>query len=170
MPVAFKSFFGGLMRHFHLCVFGFLAAMCALLPLAHAEDVATYVVEDGAAPWSDRVGAWELGDVPDSLKSKDPIPQQSCSARSLTIAGKPKSITLGVAESDAEKFKEKFPSAKQTDDKFTIRHPKETSGVPYVVMTLPNPPETISGGDAPFNAGLVLLKTDTGSTTQPAKS
>jgi len=129
---------------------------------------ATFTVQDGAAPWSDRVGTWELGDIPDSLKSSDPIPQQLCGSRTLSVTGNPQSITLGVSEADLPGFKEIYPDARETGEKFTIRHPKETEGLPYVAVTLPNPPQTISGGDAAFQAGLVLLKIDGGPTTTPA--
>jgi hypothetical protein len=153
----------------------FLMTLSVLSSVLHADntgtsadDAGTFTVQDGAAPWSDRVGTWELGDIPDSLKSTDPLPQQLCGSRTLAIAGHPKSIVVGVSVADAPKFKEQFPSATETGETFTIRHPKETSGLQYQAMTLSNPPQTISGGDTPFGAGLILLKADAGPTTTPA--
>jgi hypothetical protein len=151
----------------------FLITLCVLSSVVQADktgtsadDAGTFTVRDGAAPWSDRVGTWELGDIPDSLKSTDPVPQQLCGSRSLAITGHPKSIVVGVSVADAPKFKEQFPSA-TAGETFTIRHPKETSGVQYQAMTLPDPPETISGGDTPYGAGLILLKPEAGPTTTP---
>ena len=54
------------------------------------------MVQEGAFPWYDRVGNWSLTQVPASLKDTGPLPQESCSSRSLHIPGKPKSILVGV--------------------------------------------------------------------------
>jgi len=67
---------------------------------AFAQDAdKTFLVQDGAFPWHDRVDVWVLADVPASLAGAV-MPQQSCGVRALNIAGSPASITLAVSAKD----------------------------------------------------------------------
>jgi hypothetical protein len=141
-------------------------ALLLVIQTARADDSGTFTVQDGSAPWSDRVGTWELGDVPASLKRTDALPQQSCSDRAIVLTTDAKSITIGVCDADVDKMKAAYPDAKLTDDKFTIRHPKEATGLPYSVMTLANPPKNITAAE--LGAGLVVLKIESNSTASPA--
>ena len=86
------------------------------------KDTKTFLVQEGAFPWYDRVGNWSLTKVPDSLKGTGPIPQGSCSSRSLDIAGKPKSILVAVQNNDIDKFKAKMADAKATADTIAVKN------------------------------------------------
>ena len=89
---------------------------------AKATDAKTFMVQEGAFPWYDRVGNWSLTQVPASLKDTGPLPQESCSSRSLDIPGKPKSILVGVQNNDIDKFKAKEPDAKVTADTIAVKN------------------------------------------------
>ena len=132
-------------------------AVLSLLTLAssaQAQTKGTFLVQDGAFPWYDRVGTWALAGVPDTLKGNSPLPQQNCSERTLETEGDPASITLAVSEKDAEKFKAQFTSAKATGETLAVVNPGGTR-LPYLAFTLPHPPARISGG---YQAGFILLK------------
>ena len=132
----------------------------------HADDAKTFVVQDGAFPWYDRVNQWSLADVPQSLNGVGPIPQQSCSSRGLEIPDNPKVVTLGVAKTDLEKFKQKFPTTTETGEVLAVANAGGAK-IPYVVATLSEPPAKIDGAGQ-FGAGLLLLKTDGTATAKPA--
>ncbi len=121
-----------------------------------ASTAQTYKVQEGSFPWYDRENVWALTKVPDSLKSNDPVPQQSCSSRSLDIGGSPKSILIGVAEFDVDAFKGKVPTAKATGDTVSIKNSTGTV-ISYTVFSLDNPPAKIDGTGV-YHAGLILLK------------
>jgi hypothetical protein len=116
----------------------------------------TYVVADGAFPWYDRINSWALTNVPATLKGADPVAQESCSSRSLEIAGSPKSILIGVSTSDVDTFKTKVPDAKPTGDTLGVKNVTGTV-INYAVFSLANPPAKIDGAGI-YNAGLILLK------------
>ena len=125
----------------------------------------TFQVQDGAAPWYDRVNVWMLGDVPPSLAG-EVIPQQSCRDRSLKIVGSPASITMAVSEKDLDQFMQAFPNATKTWEKISINSTDGATIMPYFVVRLLNPPQKIQGAQ-PFAAGLVLLKIEGGEKSQP---
>ena len=115
------------------------------------------MVQEGAFPWYDRVGNWSLTKVPASLKDTGPLPQESCSSRSLDIAGKPKSILVGVQNNDIDKFKAKVPDAKATADTIAVKNTGGTT-LDYTIFSVPNPPAKIDGTG--LGAGLILLKVE----------
>lgn len=125
---------------------------------AKDKDTKTFMVQEGAFPWYDRAGNWSLTKVPDLLKGTGPLPQGSCSSRSLDIVGKPKSILVAVQNNDVEKFKTKMPDAKATTDTIAV---KNTGGtiLDYTIFSVPNPPEKIDGSGV-YGAGLILLKVE----------
>ena len=105
-----------------------LAVLPWLAPLrAMADDAKTFTVIEGASPWYDRVGNWSLTKVPDSLNGSGPIPQQSCSSRSLELPGKPKSIVLGVSVGDIAQFEGKVPR-RQRDRRFDLGQERGRDG------------------------------------------
>jgi hypothetical protein len=123
-----------------------------------AASHASFMVEDGAFPWHDRVNTWALANVPGGLKGNGPLPQQSCDSRALDVPVKCRSITLGVAEVDLEKFKKEFPAVMETGLSIAVRNPEGTV-LSYHVLTFPDPPQKIVGADV-LSAGLLLLKID----------
>lgn len=116
----------------------------------------TFVVEDGAFPWHDRVDVWALADVPVSLAGAV-MPQQSCGDRALNVAGSPASVTLAVWEKDLEKLMNAFPSATETGERLSVKSTKDATVIPYIVLKLPDPPQKIEV-TPPLRAGLLLLK------------
>ena len=118
-----------------------------------------FVVADGSFPWSDRVGAWALADVPASLAGAV-LPQQNCASRSLNVVGTPAAITLAVSEKDLETFKQIYPTAVETGERISVKHVSKDQVLAYVILKFPNPPKKISGQ---FSSGLILLKIENGS-------
>ena len=146
-------------RSLLFCLLTALAVLPWLGPLrATADDAKTFTVIEGASPWYDRIGNWSLTKVPDSLNGSGPIPQQSCSSRSLDIPGKPKSVVLGVSVGDIAPFEQKYPSAKETGDSISVKNAGGME-IAYKVLTLADPPAKIEGSGI-FGAGLLLLKLD----------
>jgi hypothetical protein len=115
----------------------------------------TYVVQEGAFPWYDRTN-WSLTKVPDSLKGSGPVPQQSCSSRSLVIDGTPKKVLIGVCNNDITAFQTKVPTAKATTDTIAVKNASGTE-IDYTVFSLDSPPAKIDGTGV-YGAGLMLLK------------
>jgi hypothetical protein len=132
--------------------------------IAHADEKGTFMVQEGAFPWYDRVNNWALTDVPASLKDTGPLPRQSCSSRGLEIPGNPKVVTIGIANKDLAKFKQKFPATAETGEAIAVKNPAGTK-IPYAIVTLPSPPAKIEGGE--FGAGFLLLRMD-GTAVVPA--
>jgi hypothetical protein len=128
-------------------------------------DAKTFLVQEGAFPWYDRVGNWSLTKIPASLKDTGPVPQESCSSRSLDIPGNPKSVLVAVQNNDIDKFKAKLPDAKATSDTISV---KNTGGsvFDYTIFSVPNPPAKIDGGGV-FGAGLILLKVESNDAKTP---
>ncbi|HEY9250729.1 MAG TPA: hypothetical protein VIO38_16430 [Rariglobus sp.] len=134
-----------------------ILACTALGPAAFCQETPpsqSFTVQPGSKPWYDR-DAWTLAQVPESLKSTDPVPRQNCTSRSLEIAGTPAAITLGVYEKDLTEFTTRNPAAQKTADTFTIINTASVT-LRYVVFTLARPPAHIDGSG--FNAGMILLK------------
>ena len=144
--------------------------IAALVPTVQAQEKGTFVVQDGAFPWYDRVNNWALANVPESLKGNGPLPQQSCSSRGLELPDTPKTVTIGVSVTDLEKFKQKFPATIETGESIAVKN-AGGDNLPYVVVTLSDPPAKIEGNGV-FNAGLLLLKlngTATANTPAPVQ-
>ncbi len=122
----------------------------------------TFTVQDGQCPWSDRVGTYTLSDIPDDLRSDTPLPQSSCSARTLSLSGSPDSVTFGLFSGDVPTFMQAYPSAHDTGKSF---HVVSSSGTPltYEVLQLDHPPALLQTSSKPFEAGLILLKVEGGS-------
>ena len=146
-----------------LCMLSLTASLC------FSQDAAKiFTVQNGAAPWFDRVGQWALANVPDKLLGTMQLPQQECTGRSIVVSGTPSSILIGVSESDVAGFKTQFPTAQETGDVFAMKKAEGSSMLNYKVLAFPNPPASIKG---PFNSGLILLKVDgtgAGAGTAPA--
>ena len=141
--------------------------IAALVPTVQAQEKGTFVVQDGAFPWYDRVNNWALANVPQSLKGTGPLLQQSCSSRGLELPDTPKTVTIGVSVTDLEKFKQKFPATTETGESIAVKN-AGGDNLPYVVVTLSDPPAKIEGNGV-FNAGLLLLKLDgTATANNPA--
>ena len=148
---------------FAALLFGFQAVRADDSSQAAAK---TYLIQEGAFPWYDRVGNWSLTKVPDSLKGSGPVAQQSCSSRSLDIDGKPKSVLIAVSNGDVPTFKTKVPDAKQTADTIAVKNAGGTV-IDYTIFELANPPARIDGAGV-YGAGLMLLKS-TPAVAKPAK-
>jgi hypothetical protein len=151
-------------RHLIVALLALLVAVAAHTAraddAAKANDTKTYMVQEGAFPWYDRVGNWSLTNVPASLKDTGPLPQGSCSSRSLDIAGSPKSILVAVQNNDTAKFMTKVPGAKATTDTIAVKNSSGTT-IDYTIYSVPNPPAKIDGTGV-FGAGLILLKVEPG--------
>ena len=72
-----------------------LSVLCVCTVFAQVAP--TFTVEIGSFPWHDRVNQWPISQIPDKYVSDKPLPQQSCTDRSLILpeAGA-KSVLLGV--------------------------------------------------------------------------
>ncbi|MCX6936273.1 MAG: sialate O-acetylesterase [Verrucomicrobia bacterium] len=146
-----------------------LGALAACVTVFAQTPAKTYVVTEGAFPWFDRLDkwAWALSGVPESLLGTTPVPQQSCSDRSLVLTGTPSAIVLAVYDKDLAKFQAEYPAATPTGEKLGVKNP---SGVilAYTVLSLVNPPQIIQTKSR-LGSGLILLKvTDSGAPAQPA--
>jgi hypothetical protein len=137
---------------FKLRCFAALLALALFSPVARAQDK-TFFVRNGAFPWYDRVNKWALTDVPPGLEGTGPLPQTNCASRVLDVPDGATTITLGVAKIDLDKFKAKYPAAKETGEAIAVKSPQDTR-VDYRVLMFPNPPAQIGAS----SAGLLLLK------------
>jgi hypothetical protein len=134
-----------------------LLAMAPFLsPLFATEGGGTFMVQNGAFPWSDRVNSWQLAKVPTALDGKGPLPQQSCGSRLIDLPEGAKSITFAVSAKDLDKLKGSFPSATPTGETISVTHADGTGEIPYTICKLDSPPSTV--GDPALSAGLILLQ------------
>ncbi len=131
---------------------------------ASAEETKTYPARDGAAPWHDREN-YSLDGLPERLKGTDPLPQQSCSSRSIVVPGTPKLLIIGVYYNDMPLFHEKYPKAQATGEIFNIAV-KNGNAMRFYVVTLA---DTASIPSAGYQSGLVLLKIDNDGSSPQAK-
>jgi hypothetical protein len=157
LPSAFLARTGIASMHRLLLVAALLVAILCPGVRAYAQ-AGTFIVSDGAFPWSDRAGIWSLTNVPPSLSGVGPLPQQNCSSRSLEIAGAPPSIVLGVSQNDTTAFEQKFPAAKASGETIGVKNPAGTV-ITYGIFTYASPPAEIKGTGL-FGAGLLLLGFD----------
>ena len=135
------------------------------LATAAAQDAAppqTFTAAEGASPWYDR-SDWTLSGVPDSVKGPAPVPQQSCTSRSIVLSGQPAAIVIGIYEKDLATFEALGLQAAKTGETFSVKNPSGIT-LAYVVYRVTAPPAKIGGG---FTAGPVLLKIE-GGTGSPA--
>jgi hypothetical protein len=138
-------------------VLAVLLSFALPLPFAAAQDSsATFTVQNGAFPWSDRINGWQLSEVPVSVEDNGPLPQQNCGSRSLTVAGGTSYILLGVSNNDLAKFKSDYPAAQPTGESIAVCHPDGSGTIPYTILRLANPPVTVGVGG--YKAGLLLLQ------------
>ncbi len=119
----------------------------------------TYQVKEGACPWHDRGGVWQMGDVPSALLSDATVPQQACGARTATVPPGTRVATLGVSESDLKAIRQLGLAIRETDLRFTIQSPDGKRRVPYRVVVYSDPPERIVFGKK-CGAGVIVLKLD----------
>jgi len=133
----------------------------------------SYVPGDKAAPWHDRVGKWQMVDVPAALAGGEPVAQQSCTERSLVLPedGLAEAI-VGVAVGDLDRLKARadlWPSFSDTGLRFAVQSPAGGEKLPYAVLTYAKPKKTTSFTD--FTAGVILLavKRQGETATQPAQ-
>jgi hypothetical protein len=145
-----------------------LAVLLLSILAANADEPRTFHVNDGAFPWYDRTtgdATWKLEEVPQTLKGTGPLPQQSCTNRTLEYSGNAASITIGVFEGDVPKLLTLQPKVVATGEGIAVSNPKN-SRLKYRVYTLVNPPQSINGKG--FAGGLLLLKVEkTAPSTEP---
>jgi hypothetical protein len=119
-------------------------------------DTGTFLVKEGAFPWTDRVNTWQLTNVPASVSGNGPLPQQSCGSRAIVVPPNTKYLIVGVCDKDLDKFKADYPGASATGDQIAVVHPDGTGLIPYTIFKVTSPGDSI--GDKAFLAGLLILQ------------
>ena len=131
-----------------------------------------YLPRDKAAPWHDRVGQWVINKLPADLQNLPPVPQQSCAAKTLLLPPGTKAVTLAVSDGDLPEFQKRYPQIKDTGLDLSVEPPGGGTGLPYAIITFPDPPEKGDYHDF-AKGGIVLLKLDATATgtagVSPAK-
>ncbi|MBU0611689.1 MAG: hypothetical protein KKI08_27680, partial [Armatimonadetes bacterium] len=118
-----------------------------------------YIPGDKAAPWHDRVGQWVINKVPPAYQNLPPVPQQGCGAKTLFLPPGTKGVTVAVSDTDLPEFQRRFPQIKDTGLDLSVEPPAGGTGLPYSIVTFPDPPE--KGDFRDFaKGGIVLLKLD----------
>ena len=129
---------------------------CALLAQA-ASAQKTYTPGERAWPWHDRVDGWLMVDIPAGLEQEEPVPQQSCTGRSLLLPkGDLAAVTIGINDGDIPLIPPDLAGrVVDTGRDFHIQAPGGGQKLVYSVFTFRNPPPrtTFTG----FKAGVVLL-------------
>ncbi len=121
---------------------------------AASSATGTFIVQDGAFPWSDRINVWQLASTPQSLKGNGPLPQQICKSRNIVVPEGTKSIIVGVSNSDVKSFKASYPTSKETGDSISVTHADGTAAISYTIFKLDNPPSMLQVK----SAGMLLLQ------------
>ncbi|MGE5530482.1 MAG: hypothetical protein ACM3VW_00015, partial [Bacteroidota bacterium] len=123
----------------------------------------TFTPGNQAAPWHDRVGRWVINNLPVAYQNLPEVPQQSCDAKDLVLPPGTKAVTIAISEGDLPEFQKRYPQIKDTGFRLTVEPPGGGTGLPYLIVTFPDPPEN---GDfrAFAKGGLVLLKLDAAAT------
>lgn len=143
------------------------------LLLAAAEPmgapVPTYTPGKDIHPWHDRVGVWQLADVPAELCSGDPVPQQSCASRGLVVPADTAAITIAMGRGDVASVLAKDVPLRETDYEVTVQAPKGGRKLRYPVFVLRDPPAEIMFAGV-CRAGIILLRLDEeGIESRPAR-
>ena len=129
---------------------------CALLAQA-ASAQKTYTPGERAWPWHDRVDGWLMVDIPAGLEQEEPVPQQSCTGRSLLLPkGDLAAVTIGINDGDIPLIPPNLAGrVVDTGRDFHIQAPGGGRKLVYSVFTFRKPPRqtTFTG----FKAGVVLL-------------
>lgn len=133
------------------------ACLLGLGSYVFAQEAGTFLVRDGALPWHDRVGRWQLADVPAVLQHDEPVQQQSCGSRGIQVPAGTAEILLAAGRGDAEALAARGIALRSTDLQVTIASPDGKTRLPYPVFVCLNPPETV-GGEGICNSGVVLLR------------
>jgi len=149
-----------------LLLLAFLFVASSFQRLSAQDSSATFMVTNGACPWVDRIGTWQLSDVPASLDGNGPLPQQNCGSRSIVVPAETKYVLIGVSMKDVDKFKTDYPAAQPTGDSISVSHADGTATIPYTVFKLPAPPASV--GDPAFTAGLIILQLNDKPAATPA--
>lgn len=119
----------------------------------------SYVPADKALPWHDRVGQWVLVDVPPELATGLPVPQQSCTDRSLVLPREGlAAVTIGVAEADVQRLRadaKLWPAFTETPLAFAVQGPTGGRKITYRALVYKQPPRVTRFEG--FTAGVILL-------------
>ncbi|MDD5598392.1 MAG: DUF2920 family protein [Victivallaceae bacterium] len=126
----------------------------------------TYTVSEKAFPWYDRIGIWQMVNVPESLIGETPVPQQSCQERNIVLNREAERIVIGMFEKDWEKIKNSYPEITETGLKCKIQSSKGGKTLDYVVLSYPNPPTKSPWRKNDLTAGVILLKIIPGKPTK----
>lgn len=122
--------------------------------VALAQQPRTFTVQVGQEPWYDRAGQWALVQIPEKYISDRPVPQQSCTERSLVLPapGAP-SVLIGVLAQELAEFLRRFPALTDTGDRLAIG--RGGSRLEYAICLYSKPPQRT---DFSFStAGVILL-------------
>lgn len=135
-------------------------ALFVLLPaVVPAQTAPTFTVQPGQYPWHDRAGQWAFSQLPEKYVSDQPLPQQSCTARTLVLPTEGlKEVLMGGLEKEAAAFLAKSPSLKDTGDRLEIKSGGTT--LRYAIFTYANPPRETSFAFS--SAGVILLSLGAG--------
>jgi hypothetical protein len=124
---------------------------------AQTVPAGTFTVQNGSAPWSDRVGQWALAEVPAKFAGTTPLPQQNCGSRALVVPPGSTSVVVGLNTKDVPAFVAAYPTAVLLPEIFSVQNPKGQS-IAYSLVYVPAPPATMKGS---FQSGLVLFAINT---------
>jgi len=96
---------------------------------------------------------------PPAYQNLPPVPQQGCGAKTLFLPPGTKGVTVAVSDGDLPEFQRRFPQIKDTGLDLSVEPPGGGTGLPYSIVTFPDPPE--KGDFRDFaKGGIVLLKLD----------
>ena len=126
-------------------------------PAGRAAGKNVYTPDERAWPWHDRVDQWLMVDVPPGVKHGDPVPQQSCTARSIVLpADDVAAVTIGISDGDVPLIPANLTArVADTGSDFHIQAPSGGRKLPYSVFVFRNPPR--QAAFTGFKAGVVLL-------------
>jgi len=136
------------------------ALVCAALALGFAASLTcaqqdrTFTVQVGSFPWYDRVGVWAISELPAQYAGDRPVPQQSCTERSLVLPEEGvEEVLIGVLASEVAQFLAQFPALADTGDRLEIG--KGANTLSYAICVYADPPRETSFAFS--TAGVMLL-------------
>ncbi len=121
----------------------------------------SWIPKVGGRPWYDRVNQWQIGKLPDKYARDKPIPQQSCTARTLELrAPGARQVTIAISKQQSRdeaagatgKTKEARTAVPATEQEFVAQEWPFQPGERKVKMHVERPSNGING-----NTGMMLV-------------
>jgi hypothetical protein len=137
----------------HITLLACLSLLGAAVFVLGDPSTGTYIVGEGAVPWSDK-NDWKINHIPPELVGNGPFPQTLFGSLSLNLPAGAKSVLFSVSPDDLPLLQTNNPTLEVTGESLSIMHPDGTGSI-WPIVKLVSPPAQIGGTG--FHSGIILI-------------